>query len=96
LDISDGSQRNSIEDYRTLNLELALFNPAMAKKTQVIAVNKMDTPEAKKKLPEVRRFFRRINQKVYPISALNGKGLPELLGALVKQLPPRWKEEKGL
>ena len=95
LDISDGSQRNPIEDYRTLNLELALFNPAMAKKPQLIAVNKMDTPEAKRKLPEVRRFFRRINQKVYPISALTGKGLPELLGALVQQLPPRWKENKG-
>jgi len=95
LDISDASQRNPIEDYRTLNLELALFNPAMAKKPQVIAVNKMDIPEAKKKLPEVRRFFSRINQKVYPISALTGKGLPELLGALVKQLPPRWKEEQG-
>jgi GTP-binding protein len=95
LDISDSSQRNPIEDYRTLNLELALFNPAMAKKTQVIAVNKMDTPEAKKKLPEVRRFFSRINQKVYPISALTGKGLPELLAALVKQLALRWKEEKG-
>ena len=50
---------------------------------------------AKKKLPEVRRFFSRINQKIYPISALTGKGLPELLGVLVKQLPPRWKEEKG-
>ncbi len=95
LDISDSSQRNPLADYETLNRELALFDPALAKKPQIIAVNKMDTPEAKAKLPEVRRYFKKINKKIYPLSALTGEGLRPLLASLVRHLSQRGKEEKG-
>jgi len=95
LDISDSSQRNPMEDYTALNRELSLFDPALARKPQVIAVNKMDTPEAKGKLPEVQRYFKKINKRVYPISALTGEGLPDLLASLVRHPSRRLKEKKG-
>jgi GTP-binding protein len=95
LDISDSSRRNPIEDYIILIHELSLFDPALAKKPQVIAVNKMDTPEAQKKLPEVVRYFKKINKKVHPISALTGEGLPDLLASLVRHLSQQRKEETG-
>jgi GTP-binding protein len=95
LDISDGSQRNPIRDYLILNRELSLFDPALAKKTQIVAVNKMDTPEAEGKLPEVRRYFKKIKKKVYPISALTGEGLPDLLAALASHLSKRSRKEKA-
>ena len=95
LDISDSSQRNPIEDYTALNRELSLFDPVLAQKPQVIAVNKMDTPEAKGKLIEVQRYFKKINKKVYPISALTGEGLSDLLASLVRHPSLRLKEGKG-
>jgi GTP-binding protein len=94
LDICDASQRNPIHDYLVLNQELSLFDPALAKKPQVVAVNKMDTPEAEGKLPEVRRYFKRIKKKVYPVSALTGEGLPDLLAALASHLSKRSREER--
>jgi GTP-binding protein len=94
LDISDGSQRNPIQDYLILNRELALFDPALAQKIQVVAVNKMDTPEARDKFPEVLRYFKKIRKKVYPISALTGEGLPDLLADLARYLAKKSKKEK--
>ncbi len=93
LDLSDLSQRDPVEDYRTLNKELSLFDPALAEKPQIVALNKIDTPEAKQKLAKVRGYFRRIKKEVYPISALTGEGLPELLGSLSRHLFKRPKEE---
>ena len=96
LDVSDGSQRNPIEDYATLNRELALFDSALAEKPQIVALNKIDTPDAKEKLPRILQTFQRMKRKVYPISALTGQGLTPLLAALVKQLASRPKKGKDL
>lgn len=93
LDLSDLSQRDPVEDYRTLNKELALFDPALSEKPQIIALNKIDTPEAKQKLAKVRRYFKRIKKEAHPISGLTGEGLPELLGFLSRHLFKRPKEE---
>jgi GTP-binding protein len=93
LDLSDLSRRDPLEDYRTLNKELALFDPALSEKPQIIALNKIDTPEAKQKLAKVRRYFKRIKKEAHPISGLTGEGLPELLGSLSRHLFKRPKEE---
>ena len=93
LDISDGSRRKPIEDYLTLNRELTLFDSTLAQKPQIIAVNKMDTPEARGKLPEILRYFQKMGKKVYPISALTGEGLSGLLASLAGYLDQRSKED---
>lgn len=93
LDISDASQRHPLNDYKILNRELYLFDRTLAQKPQVVAINKIDTPEAKDKLPEVLRFFKKIKQKAYPISALTGEGLSDLLASLVRHISQRSREE---
>ncbi len=93
LDLSDLSRRDPVEDYRRLNQELSLFDPALARKPQIVALNKIDTLEAKQKLPKVRGYFKRIKKEVYPISALTGEGLPALLGSLSRYLFKGPKEE---
>jgi GTP-binding protein len=94
LDLSDLSQRDPIQDYETLNRELALFDKALSEKPQIVALNKIDMPESKGKLPRVRRYFQKLKRNVYPLSALTGEGIPKLLGALVKELPKRHAEEE--
>ena len=93
LDLSALSQRDPVEDYRRLNQELFLFDPALAEKPQIVALNKIDTPEAKQKLSKAMGYFKRIGKEVYHISALTGEGLRELLGALARNLSKRQKEE---
>jgi len=94
LDISNATQRDPVEDYIVLNRELSLFDPALAGKPQVVAVNKMDVPEAPRKLPEVVRYFQKMRKKIYPISALTGQGLPDLLASLTRSLCKRSGKEK--
>jgi len=94
LDISGNSQRDPIEDYLALNRELSLFSPKLAAKPQVVALNKIDMPEASPNLIEVRRYFKKIKKEVYPISALTGEGLPSLLASLSKAITQRLREDK--
>ena len=94
LDLSAPSPRDPIADYETLNRELALFNRALSRKPQVVALNKTDMPEATVRLPRVQRHFRKLGQEVFPISALTGEGLRKLLGALVARLPNKNPEER--
>ncbi len=93
LDISDLPQRDPIQDFENLNRELSLFDPRLSQKQQVVAVNKMDTPEAGEKLPRLKRYFQKSKRELYPISALTGQGLRPLLAAIVKHLPKKSKEK---
>lgn len=95
LDISDTSQRDPLADYQTLNRELGLFDPALAQRPQVVAVNKMDTPEAEQKFPAALKAFKKMRIKVHPISALTGEGIQALLGSLVKALDRKAEEERS-
>lgn len=94
LDVSGTTQRDPIEDYQVLNRELALYDANLAAKPQLIALNKIDLPEAAEILPKVKEYFQKKGEKVYPISAVTGQGIPALLKALVENLPPRQKEGK--
>jgi GTP-binding protein len=95
IDLSDLSQRDPIQDYETLNRELALFDKALSEKPQIVALNKIDMPESMEKLPRVRRYFQKLKKGAYPLSALTGEGIPKLLGVLVKELPRRQAEEES-
>ncbi len=94
LDISDFNPRDPIRDYLILNQELSLFKPALAKKPQVVALNKIDFPGARDKLLSVLQYFKKNKKEVYVISALRGEGLPELLRSLVRHLSKELKEKE--
>jgi len=95
LDLSALNPRDPLEDYRILNRELSLFDPELARKPQLIALNKIDAPEAREKVPGVEAYFKRIKKSAYPISGLTGEGLPELLGALTRRLAKNSQKEKA-
>lgn len=95
LDMSKIPERDPLTDYQVLGQEMSLFDPNLAQKPQLIALNKMDTPEALARLPGVRSYFQRLKKKVYPISALTGEGLPALLAALVRQMHQQRKGQEA-
>lgn len=71
--------------FDAVNTELALYSPSLARKPQVIALNKLDLPGAE----EHARLFRRALQrrrKVHLVSAATGKGLAPLLSAIGRRL----------
>ena len=69
--------------YQSLKKELELFNPVLVKKPRVIALSKADllTDKEKSRLP-----WSLNAQTCYPISALTGEGVQQLLNDIVSKL----------
>ena len=79
IDMGASEGRNPYEDYEIINKELASFSEKLLKKPQIIIANKMDLPEAQDNLKE---FKKKVKLPVYEISAMENKGLDEVLVAL--------------
>jgi len=76
VDIAEVEERSAYKDYLSINKELSLYGRHLAEKPQVLACNKMDLPGAKENLEA---FKKKINKRVFPISASTGEGVKELL-----------------
>ena len=83
VDISGIEGRDPYEDYLTINKELENFNKSIMDKPQIIIANKMDMPSSKKNLEE---FNKKVNVPIYPISAIDGKGLDKVVDVLATYL----------
>lgn len=77
---------NPLDDYETLNRELALFNPELAAKQQIVVVNKIDLPDVQALLTEITPYFDKLGIKVFPVSAITGTGIAPLLDEIAATL----------
>ena len=89
IDISGIEGRNPYDDYVTINKELEAFNKKIMDKPQIVIANKMDMPESNKNLEE---FKKKVDVPIYPISAIDGKGLDKVIEALADMLDKIKKE----
>ena len=74
--------RDPINDVRLIQKELAAYNVELADRPQVIAANKIDVlydGENDDAIQLLRDEFEPEGMKVFPISAVSGKGVRELL-----------------
>ncbi|MEY8516111.1 GTPase ObgE [Lachnospiraceae bacterium 29-84] len=81
VDAASVEGRDPIADIYAINQELERYNPGLIQKPQVIAANKIDViyEEAESVIPTLKTEFEPQGIKVYPISAVSGKGLKDLL-----------------
>ncbi len=81
VDAASVEGRNPVEDIHTINNELASYNKDLLNKPWVIAANKIDAiyDESESYLDAIKKEFEPEGIKVFPISAVSGKGLKELL-----------------
>ncbi len=93
LDISWMPDRDPIREYEAINRELALFNPELRGKKQIIVINKIDLPETRKNLAKVTCWFDERGLKIFAISAITGEGIPLLLDEIARQLWGKAEEE---
>lgn len=83
VDAAGSEGRNPVEDIYSINKELENYNPEIARIPQVIAANKTDMIFAQEGEPDpvqiLKEEFEPKGIRVYPISAISGKGIRELL-----------------
>ena len=87
IHLIDASQdRDLVADFDAINNELTLFDPALGRKHQILAANKIDLPEARERADELRKELKKRKIDVHAISGATGEGLDELLDATVRAL----------
>ena len=83
VDAAGTEGRDPVEDIYAINKELEAYNADIAKRPQVIAANKIDAiyddGTGNDPVSALKAEFEPKGIKVYPISAVSGKGLKELL-----------------
>ncbi len=84
VDAAGTEGRDPIEDIYAINAELEAYGSDLSRKPQIIAANKIDVipPGEEDPVDRIRQEFEPQNVSVYPISAVTGKGLSELLYAV--------------
>ncbi len=80
VDAASTEGRDPIQDIYAINKELETYNPEIAKRPQVIAANKTDMIFGDEDpVQKLKNEFEPQGIRVYPISAISGKGIRELL-----------------
>ena len=82
VDAASTEGRDPVADIYAINKELEAYNAEIAQRPQVIAANKIDavyTENGEDPIERIKNEFEPKGTKVFPISAVSGQGLQELL-----------------
>ena len=77
IDISSIDTIHPLDVYNTINMELALYSKNLAKKPQIVVLNKLDIPGAKKAADIFQSAAK--GKRIELISAITGKGVDRLI-----------------
>ncbi|MTK08623.1 MAG: GTPase ObgE [Hungatella sp.] len=88
VDSASTEGRDPIADIKAINKELEAYNPELIKRPQIIAANKIDAiyEDGESPIDKLKAEFEPQGIKVYPISAVSGQGIKELLYAVYELL----------
>ena len=86
VDVSGASGREPIEDFETIQRELALFSDALEAKPQIVAATKMDAVSDTGAVDALERHVQSQGLPLVRISAATGEGLDTLQEAIWKHL----------
>ncbi len=86
IHLLDGMAEDPLADFHQINTELALFDEALVKKPQIVALNKMDLPDVQERWPEIRDGLVALGYEPMAISAATHQNVRELLGRAIAAL----------
>jgi GTP-binding protein len=79
-------EREPVRDFDALMDELRRFDPELAARPMVVAVSKVDLPEVRDAVAEVRDALAERGHEVHALSAATGEGVDAILDALERLL----------
>ena len=103
LHVVDAGDPDPLAAYRGVRRELELYNPRLAAKPELAALNKIDLPAIRDRVSDILEAFRRAEPslRVVPVSALTTRGIDDLVVAIAETLaalpaepPPSGEEMK--
>jgi GTP-binding protein len=82
LDAARVTEDDPLADWRAINRELELFDPALAAKPQIVVANKIDLPEAREAARVLKEKFSAMSVPFHAVSAATREGLRELVASI--------------
>jgi GTP-binding protein len=96
VDVSSASNRDPVEDFEVISRELALFAGAgdetavsLADKPRIIAANKIDALDEPDRLKRITKHAKKLKVPIFPVSAVTGAGIKELIEAMWREVAER-------
>lgn len=86
IHLLDGLAADPLADFAQINAELALFDPQLGHKPQIVAVNKIDVPTVADRWPTLRDQLEGHGVQPLAVSAVTGENVRELLFAALHAL----------
>ena len=93
IDVSGTEGRNPIDDFNTINKELAEYSEKLAQRKQIIVASKADIIQDETLYKELEEFAKKRNIEIFKISSATGEGVEELLNHVSEVLRHLPKEE---
>ncbi len=93
----DGLAEDPLADFGQINSELALFDPKLAQKPQIVAFNKFDLPDVQARWPQIEKALKKQGYITMAVSAVTGENTRKLLGRAAEELaklPPQVQIEE--
>jgi len=92
IHLVSGTSESPANDMAKVNNELALYDPGLVKKPQIVAVNKIDLPEVRSRMSVIKADFEAVGITVRFISAATGEGVPDLMHAALELIREKTTE----
>jgi GTPase len=86
VDLSELQAGDPLENFEMINQELLRHKPELLDKTQLVVLSKIDITEVRARMAEVLPYFSSRGYRVFPISAVTGEGVNELVTAVGVEL----------
>ena len=93
LHVLNGESEDPIADFDQINQEMALFDPNLGQKKQLVVYNKMDIPEAAERWPEVEAALKERGYEAMNMSAAGRENIKPILWKLYELLQTVPEEE---
>ena len=79
IHLLDGTSPSPVDDMIAVNNELSLFDSSLSRKSQIVVINKVDRPDVKERVAELKKTFKSIGMSPRFVSAASGEGVKELM-----------------
>jgi len=89
IDASSGDRQKLWNDYQQVRTELKKYSSALARRPQLIALTKMDAVTDTSEVVAFRQRLVKLRRRTFPISAVTGDGVQDLLWATQRTLQRR-------
>ncbi|MBX5456282.1 MAG: Obg family GTPase CgtA, partial [Thermogemmatispora sp.] len=95
IHLLDGAAENDPwENFLAINRELESYDRRLARRPQIVVLNKMDLPQARDRWPALKRRLEEAGYPAFAISAAAHQGTTELMQAVARRLEEIKREEQ--